>query len=46
MSKFLDSDVKASGVWEKATLNVYAGLPWWLSGKESICQCRRPGFHP
>ena len=25
------------------------GLPWWLSGKESACQCRRLrrcGFHP
>ena len=22
------------------------GLPWWLSGKESACQCRRRGFHP
>ena len=22
------------------------GLPWWLSGKESACQCRRPGFDP
>ena len=21
-------------------------LPWWLSGKESACQCRRHGFHP
>ena len=21
-------------------------LPWWLSGKESACQCRRPGFDP
>ena len=20
------------------------GLPWWLSNKESICQCRRRGF--
>jgi len=20
------------------------GLPWWLSGKESDCQCRRHGF--
>ena len=20
------------------------GLPWWLSGKESACQCRRCGF--
>ena len=26
-----------------------AGLPWWLSGKESSCQCRRfrrHGFNP
>ena len=21
-------------------------LPWWLSGKESACQCRRRGFNP
>ena len=21
------------------------GLPWWLSGKESTRQCRRPGFY-
>ena len=21
------------------------GLPWWLSGKEPACQCRRHGFH-
>ena len=26
-------------------LNLF-GFPWWLSGKESICQYRRPGFHP
>ena len=24
----------------------YIGLPRWLSGKESTCQCRRPGFDP
>ena len=24
----------------------YWGLPWWLSGKESACQCRRRGFDP
>jgi len=24
--------------------NMTPGLPWWLSGKESTCQCRRPGF--
>ena len=22
------------------------GLPWWLSGKESACQCRGHGFDP
>ena len=22
------------------------GLPWWLSRKESTCQCRRHGFNP
>ena len=22
------------------------GLPWWLSGKEFACQCRRHGFDP
>ena len=22
------------------------GLPWWLSGKESFCHCRRYGFNP
>ena len=22
------------------------GLPWWLSGKEYACQCRRHGFDP
>ena len=21
-------------------------LPWWLSGNELACQCRRHGFHP
>ena len=27
----------------------YSGLPWWHSGKESVCQCkrcRRPRFNP
>ena len=23
-----------------------SGLPKWLSGKESTCQCRRHGFNP
>ena len=24
----------------------FLGLPWWLSGKEHTCQCRRCGFYP
>ena len=24
----------------------YTGLPWWLSGKESTCQCKRHRFDP
>ena len=24
----------------------FEGLPWWLSSKESACQCRRHGFDP
>jgi len=23
-----------------------AGRPWWLSGKETTCQCRRQEFDP
>jgi len=23
-----------------------SGLPWWLSGKESACQCKRLAFDP
>ena len=27
-------------------VNQIQGLPWWLSGKESTCQCRRHRFNP
>uniref|UniRef100_A0AC11DUW9 Thioredoxin domain containing 9 n=1 Tax=Ovis aries TaxID=9940 RepID=A0AC11DUW9_SHEEP len=27
-------------------LNYRGGLPWWLSGKEYACQCRRHVFNP
>ena len=27
-------------------LCMYMGLPWWISGKESACQCRRCEFNP
>ena len=26
--------------------NPHQGLPWWLSGKEPTCQCRRHRFDP
>ena len=29
-----------------AAYSSYFGLPWWLSGKEPPCQCRRHGFDP
>ena len=31
-----------------STYGIYMtdGLPWWLSGKESTCQCRRREFNP
>ena len=25
---------------------IYIWLPWWFSGKEHACQCRRHGFNP
>ena len=25
---------------------MYAGLPWWLSSRESACQCSKHRFHP
>ena len=28
------------------TKNYKIGLPWWLSGKASACQCRRHRFDP
>ena len=27
-------------------INTRLGLSWWLSGKETACQCRRHGFDP
>ena len=31
---------------EKRAASRISGLPWWLSGKESACQCRRHRFNP
>ena len=30
----------------KTVKHLEEGLPWWLSGKESTCQCRRHRFNP
>ena len=30
----------------KGTITTKTELLGWFSGKESTCQCRRPGFHP
>ena len=27
-------------------IHTFHKRPWWLSGKESTCQCRRPGSIP
>ena len=37
------SDILSQHMWYQ---NANEGLPWWLSGKESVCQCRRHGFNP
>ena len=36
----------SSAVGGKLKSKERVGLPWWLSGKESTCQCRRCGFDP
>ena len=33
-------------VWTLPKAHCLHRLPWWLSGKESTCQCRRLGFNP
>ena len=34
-------------VWAYLPRDMWAlGLPWWLAGKESACQCRRHKFNP
>ena len=38
-----------SGLCDEVTFRLRSedqGLPWWLSGKEPSCQCRRCGFDP
>ena len=33
-------------LWKWLKTKTVAGLPWWLSGKELTCQCRRCRFSP
>ena len=33
-------------MWESNKPHPAHGLPWWLSGHESACQCWRHGFNP
>ena len=33
------------GSWDLGAASLSGGLPWWLSNKESICQCSRHGFN-
>ena len=42
---FCDSD-SVCALYLLITLLHYIGLPWWFSGKEPTCKCRRPGFNP
>ena len=37
-----------AGIWQECNFYTSVGirLCWWLGGKESACQCRRPGFDP
>ena len=30
----------------RGDIRIVSGLPWWLSDKESTCQCRGHGFSP
>ena len=39
-------DLEGIIIEERGLQNTVQGLSWWLSGKESACQCRRHGFHP
>ena len=42
----LPSNTKAQETGGKITHLSFNWLPWWLTGKESACQCKRLGFHP
>ena len=31
-------------MYKQYLMTIVKGLPWWLTGKESACQCKRRGF--
>ena len=39
-------DGKTCILWKREGIRVMVGLPRWLSGKESTCQCRTHRFDP
>ena len=42
---FIEEESDSVSSWEECQRSG-EGLPWWLSGKESACQCRRHGYDP
>ena len=48
----IQSNISLAQNWVLFTIQYFVprkmsqGLPWWLSGKESACQCRRHKFNP
>ena len=46
LSQVLNCPTKSLIIRKISCQNDGWGLPWWLSAKESACQCRRPGFNP
>ena len=39
-------NLKPPDFWKLTNPKYLIGLPWWLSGEEPTCQCRRCGFNP
>ena len=46
LKKVLSMNKNLSREINQRTRKEILGLPWWLSGEESTCQCRRHGFDP
>ena len=44
--KSITSSKEYSAQSKERKLHIYKGLPWWLSDKQSACQCRRCWFSP